>query len=87
MLSISRKSSRLFDLEVKGSVEKKPVPYLFSSWLPLWAIRELVCWTKPEVAMLTDYPEMVMEGDWSGVRDSDNDKIWTLFHRFALSAA
>ena len=57
---------------------------LYSAWLPLMAIRSLVNWCSPDVAEMTDYPEMAMEGDWSGVRDTDKDKLFAIYERYVL---
>jgi hypothetical protein len=84
-LKVTRRSDREYDLSLEGRFGKD-YPYMggvaFSAWLPLLAIRELTMWTEESIASLTDYPDMVMEGDWSGVRDSDPDTIWFIFHRF-----
>jgi hypothetical protein len=84
-LKVSRRSDRKFDLSLKGRYGKD-FPYLggvaFSAWLPLIAINYLTPWSNEEIASCTDYPDMVMEGDWSGVRDSDPETIWGIFHRF-----
>lgn len=84
-IRVSRRSDREFDLSVEGSYSKDS-PHLagvaFSAWLPLLAIKELTEWPSESIASLTDYPDMVMEGDWSGVRDSDHDTIWFIFERF-----
>lgn len=81
----SRRSDREYDLSVEGKY-RKDAPYMagvaFSAWLPLLAIKELTEWPSESIASLTDYPDMVMEGDWSGVRDSDPDTIWFIFERF-----
>lgn len=76
-VSISRKSSRAFDIAVSTPT--------MSAWLPLLAIRTRVAWNSKPVAKMTDYPEMAMEGDWSGVRDSSTEAIWKIFDTFVLS--
>lgn len=81
---VERRSRRIFDLTIKGTELIDRRPYQFSAWAPLKAIAELTRWTSPEIARMTDYPEMVREGDWSGIRDSSNEKIWAIFHRFVL---
>lgn len=53
--------------------------YRFSAWLPLLAIRERINWCAPEVARMTDHPEMTQAGDWSGVRDTDRERILEIF--------
>lgn len=85
-LSVSRRSEREYDLILEGNFGKgSPMAgCAFTGWLPLFAIRELTEWPSEAIASLTDYPDMVMEGDWSGVRDSDPDTIWFIFDRFAL---
>lgn len=84
---VERRSDREYDLSIEGRYADD-APYMagvaFSAWLPLMAIRELTNWPSEEIASLTDYPDMVMEGDWSGVRDSDSESIWFIFDRFAL---
>jgi hypothetical protein len=70
-----RKSDRDFDVNVECTSDLCK----FSLWLPKAAIRSLVDWTRPEVASMTDHPEMAMEGDWSGVRDTDEEKLWEIF--------
>ena len=69
-----RKSEKEFDIEIEGDG--------FSAWLPLAAIRSLTKWTRPSVALLSDYPEMVIEGDWSGIRDSSDEAIWDIFETY-----
>lgn len=82
---VERKTPREFDLRLEGtSTALGAPPVKFSAWLPLLAIAELTRWPSPEIARMTDYPEMVREGDWSGIRDSSNEKIWAIFHRFVL---
>jgi hypothetical protein len=84
-LKVTRKSDRECDLHLEGRFGEG-YPYLggvsFSAWLPLLYIRDLVPWASQEVAQMTDHPDMVMEGDWSGIRDSDPETVWAIFHRF-----
>lgn len=86
-IKVSRRSDREYDLSVEGKYGSA-YPYLagcaFSAWLPLMAIRELTHWPSREIASCTNHPDMVMEGDWSGVRDSEEENIWGIFHRFVL---
>lgn len=77
---VTRRSDREFDLSVEGMVND----YGFSAWLVLGCISTRTNWCLPELANMTDYPDMVKMGDWSGVRDTDNDKLWTIFHHFKL---
>lgn len=84
-LKVVRRSDREYDLSLEGRFGKD-YPYLggvaFSAWLPLLYIRDMVPWASHEVAQMTDHPDMVMDGDWSGVRDSDPETIWAIFRRF-----
>ena len=73
---VKRNSARVFDLKVMGRSQARGE---FSAWLPMWAIRSLVKWTSREVAAASDYPEMVADGDWSGIRDSSHETIWLIF--------
>ena len=86
-VKVSRRSDREYDLSLEGRYGED-APYMggvaFSAWLPLMAIRELTNWASMEIASVTNYPDMAIEGDWSGVRDSDEDTIWFIFKRFAL---
>lgn len=83
--SVKRMSDRLYDLEVIGSYPEDD-PYQPSgavlAWLPLAAIRQLLDWPSPEIASMTDYPETVALGDWSGVRDSSPAAIWAIFDKY-----
>jgi hypothetical protein len=83
--NIERRSDREFDLKIEGKYGPDH-PYMpgvsFSAWLVLASIRELTNWTSREVAEITNHPNMVIAGDWSGVRDSDNERIWNIFDRF-----
>jgi len=76
--TILRCSDRPFDLQIEGTKAGTP----FRAWLPLAAIGDLLSWTSQNVARMTDYPEMVREGDWSGVRDTDPKKIWAIFEEY-----
>lgn len=81
---IVRRSDKEFDLTVKGRYkESHPMGGVcFSAWLVLATIRELTDWTNREVAQLTDHPNMAMEGDWSGVRDTNSEALWEIFNKF-----
>lgn len=83
---IERQSDDEFDLIISGERIEKGLrePVRFSAWLPLGAIRDLTQWTRKEIANMTSYPEMVLEGDWSGVRDSSKDQQWAIFEKFVL---
>ncbi len=76
-VEIGRKSIRPYDLTFYGK-------YLtgegsFASWLVLAYIRHCVPWTSSRWAKMTDHPQMAMEGDWSGVRDTEEENLWALF--------
>jgi len=75
VVSIERKSNRDFDVKIECTSDL----CTFGMWLPLGAIRSLTVWADPKIANMTDHPEMAMEGDWSGVRDSSADAIWAIF--------
>lgn len=82
---VTRRSDRQYDLEVMGvyASDSHMPNVAFSAWLPLVAIRELTEWTRDPVAGYTNYPDMCRSGDWSGLRDSDPERIWEIFIRFA----
>ena len=56
----------------------------FTAWLLLSCIRELTPWTCSELACMTDYPSMAREGDWSGVRDTEEERLWEIFQKFVV---
>lgn len=80
---VERRSNRPFDLGYKATASEG---WGISAWLPLAAISELLNWTKAEVANMTDYPDMARDGDWSGVRDTEDEKLWAIFDRFIRPA-
>jgi hypothetical protein len=87
-IKVTRRSEKEYDLSVSGLYAKDSkhmAGVAISAWLPLLAIRELTPWPSEEIASFSDYPDMVMEGDWSGIRDSSVDSIWRMFDRFVLS--
>ncbi len=84
LLSVSHvraRSMRAFDVEFVGKernvVFPEDEPINFSAWFPLAVIREMSDW--PTLAPLSDHPDMVAEGDWSGIRDSSKESIWSMF--------
>ena len=81
---VEQLSSIPYDIGVKGTHNAYGREIRFSAWLPLLAIRELTDWCDPEIAEMTDYPEMALDGDWSGVRDTNRDSILAIFDRFVL---
>lgn len=68
---------REFDVRVSGKKE-----FQFSLILFRAAIHYLTNWTMPEIANMTDYPNLCLEGDWSGVRDTSELKLWMIFEKF-----
>lgn len=82
--TVTRRSDRTFDLDVNGHTDKYPsVPGLaFSAWLPLACINDLTSWASPKVYDMCDHP--YMEGDWSGIRDSEPETIWAIFERHVV---
>jgi hypothetical protein len=79
---ITRRSEKEFDFGMEGEItgnSYKPgekMTYGFSGWFPLAVIRASL-W--PSYAEMSDYPEMVESGDWSGIRDSEPETIWAIF--------
>jgi len=82
--TLKRRSIRLYDLEYSGrkSTGGHHGSYIetcaFSAWLPLSAISSLD-WSTSEFADLSDYPDMALSGDWSGIRDTCPEGIWEMF--------
>ena len=79
--TVTRRSARCFDLDLEG-VGAEPrfrSPTQYSAWLPLAMIGQLSNWVM--LAPYSDYPSMVADGDWSGIRDSDEDTIWVMLAR------
>ena len=81
--TVSRKSDREYDRHIEGN--SKRMGGSFSAWLVLAAIRELTMWTSWNVTEMTDYPDMAMEGDWSGVRDTNEESLWAIFNKFVVN--
>jgi hypothetical protein len=79
-VSVERRSDREFDLAVEGEIRGVG----FRAWLVLGCIKTRLNWCLPEVANMTDYPDMTRYGDWSGVRDTDESKLWAIFDHFKL---
>ncbi len=77
---ITRKSFREFDINFSGTQEiiegSDMEPVNFSAWLPLAFIHDS---NWPMLSQLTDYPDMVADGDWSGIRDSSEETKWRIF--------
>ena len=79
--SAKRQSYNPYDIVIDG---EGPGTRQFAGDLKLIAIRELLNWTSPEIAKMSDYPYMVREGDWSGIRDSSDQAIDKIFEIFVL---
>jgi len=77
---IRRKSAKPFDIGIEGDSNRG----MFGADLMLSAIANFVNWTSPAVARISDYPSMAMEGDWSGIRDSSDEKIEAIFRLYVL---
>jgi len=82
-ITVWRASQREFDLKIGGKcrVPDAGLDHAFGAWLPLMAISQL---NWPKFADESDYPNMVENGDWSGIRDSDTTKIWAMFHKHVI---
>lgn len=80
IVSVERKSDKDFDVKIECSCDICK----FGLWLPLAAIRELTMWTSPGIAAMTDYPDMTASGDWSGVRDTNEDALWAIFNEHVI---
>ncbi len=77
---VRARSEREFDIEFTGTARQSfydGEPVDFSAWFPLFLIREMTNWT--ELADMSDHPDMVAAGDWSGIRDSSKESIWKMF--------
>ena len=77
LTKVTKLSKKEYDIDFEG-IEYTEMfgKIIFSSYLPLHIIKKSD-WTN--FTYLSDYPEMVLEGDWSGIRDSSEDKIWKMF--------
>lgn len=80
---IERKSARAWDVRFEGIMPGAGFSYRFTAWLPLAAIRELT-WTSRAIADECDYPMMAIDGDWSGIRDTNEEAIWRIFEKHVL---
>jgi len=84
---VNRKSDSPGDIIISGTYKTsgyngaKATEVAFSAWLPLQIIKSFGQWTKPEIANMTDYPQMALTGDWSAVRDSDERIIWKIYQK------
>lgn len=72
LFKIEKRSFKMFDIHVQGKVKDGKD---FFDWLPLSAIR-LVNWR--QYADLSDYPMLVMRGDFTGIRDSEEERVWEM---------
>ena len=74
--TVERFSPRTYDIGLSGQYQAGPgVADGFSAWLPLATIR---AGNWPRLASLSNYPRMVRQGDWSGIRDSSEEAIWDM---------
>lgn len=76
-----RESDKEFDIHIEYGFELQEGDHKVSgsAWLPLSFIKHMMVWTHPDCAELSDYPSMVVSGDWSGIRDSSKEVIWRIF--------
>jgi hypothetical protein len=81
---IVRRSNKAYDLNLEYVADHNGYKVNTRAWLVLGAIADLTDWTSPEVAIMTDYPAMAAQGDWSGVRDTDAVRLWNIFIKFVL---
>ena len=65
-------------MRIEGEHTDFGSPCAFSAWLPLYVVSRTE-WSTRKYARLSSYPNMVLEGDWSGIRDSDESAIWYMF--------
>ena len=77
--TVSRISAREFDLEVEGIHTPFGNECRFIANLMCSALHSCCDWTSPQVADMTDCPDMAMDGDWSAVRDTNDDAKWRIF--------
>lgn len=83
-LKIERRSKKEFDVGVKGKEKNSfsDEPNNFSACLLLASIRSLTDWCYNSDWF--DDPSMVRAGDWSGVRDTDEETLWIYFNQFVV---
>lgn len=72
--SLKRRSEKEYDFSF--SYRDPETGWDTTAWLPLAVIQDSK-WTY--LAHMSDYPEMVLDGDWSGIRDSSKEAIWKMF--------
>ncbi len=83
LASVKRASDRPFDFHF-GGMKKSGGGIGYEAWAILAGIADLTLWTCDEIANMTDYPSMAASGDWSGVRDTDKEKLRTIFAKYVL---
>jgi hypothetical protein len=49
----------------------------FSAWLPLQILHDAP-WSDDPIAGLSDYPDMAYDGDWSAIRDTEEEGVWEM---------
>lgn len=81
-VQVERRSEKPFDVGIQGFDTR--LNCQFSAWLPLASIKAFTPWTSERIAIHSNYPDMCMEGDWSGMRDSDDENIWFIFNNFVV---
>ena len=80
---ISRRSSKEYDVEFSGEKNLHDYNVRYVAWLPLAtidvALKEADDHMYRTMCLMTDYPDMALEGDWSAFRDSAQETIAELF--------
>lgn len=69
----------------KVTLGGSPTRTNFSGWLVLQYIHDVLDWCSPEIACMTDYANMAFDGDWSGVRDTDREKLYAIYDKYKPS--
>jgi hypothetical protein len=78
----ARTSYQRFDFHFEGHNTEQDINVV--AWFPLWAVKHATDWTSKEVANMSSNPKIAMEGDWSALRDEDEEIIWKIFETFVL---
>lgn len=80
----TRESDREFDIRIEGTHTQFGSPCRFSAILRLAAIHSMCDWCSDAVASMCDYPSMAADGDWSSIRDTNEDAQWRIFDTFIV---
>lgn len=72
----TRRSDHPFDVNIEGPG--------YRSWLPLAVLSNYWGIYQDKLALMSSYPSMVLDGDWSGIRDSSEEQIWAMFEYVLL---